>query len=234
MAEKLRVEESAFPKRKLGIGTSPSVAHEVIGAEVNTPDLPHRTREELEVVFAEEIAELKEAAQDEAFSKGYEEGKLAAEEDFKIQKDKWQEDARKKQLELDNTIATLDDLLASFQESIDDALENMKPAAVAIAFAGLTRLLGESEQYRERLVQQVHHAMEQFGHETPTRIFLNPNDISILKDIEKLNSWAEKFTQEASLKPGSCIIEAGPRSLEASLNEQLVILSKTLLKLSLV
>ncbi len=232
MAEKLRVEESAFPKRKLGIGTSPSIAHEVIEAEVNTPDLPNRTREELEAVFAEEISELKEAAYDEAFSKGYEEGKLAAEEDFKIQKDKWQEDARKKQVELDNTIATLDEVLTSFQESTDDALENMKPAAVAIAFAALTRLLGEPEQYRERLAQQVHYALEQFGHETPTRIFLSPGDITLLKGIEKLDGWAEKFTQEASLKPGSCIIEAGPRSLEASLNEQLTILSRALLKLS--
>lgn len=231
MAEKLRIEEPVFTKRKLGIGTSSSEVYEAVDVEVSL-DLPRKTREELEALFAEEISELKEDAYDEAFSKGYEEGKLAAEEDLKIQKDKWQEEARKKQVVLDDTIATLGEMLASFQESTADALENMKPAAVAIAFAGLTRLLGESDQYRERLAQQVHHALEQFGHETPTRIFLNPGDIALIKGIEKLESWSEKFIQEASLKPGSCIIEAGPRSLEASLNEQLTILSQTLLKLS--
>ncbi len=232
MAEKLRIGESAFPVRKLGVSTLPQLAQDVVDENIKVPDLPSRTREELEATFADEILELKEAAYDGAFSKGYEEGRLAAEEDFKIQKDKWQKDAERKQLELDDIIEKLDEVLTNLQSAVDDALNKMEPAAVAIAFAGLTRLLGESEHYRERLAQQVHYALEQFGHDTPTRILLNPSDILRIKSIEKLDSWSEKFTQEASLKPGSCIIEAGPRSLEASLNEQLAILSQTLLKLS--
>ena len=233
MAEKLRIAESALSPRKLAI--APVSAIQMDSNEVDETDLvdvPNRTKAELEAAYAEEISELKEAAYDESFSKGYEEGRQAAEDDFKIQQDKWKEQIEKKELELDNAITALAKMLDSFQQSVDGALQNIKPAAVAIAFAGLTRLLGESEQYRERLAQQVQHALEQFGHETPTRIFINPDDAKILKGIEQLDSWSEVFVQEASLKPGSCIIEAGPRSLEASLVEQLTILSRALLKLS--
>lgn len=233
MAEKLRIAESALSPRKLAIAPVTAIQLNTNDIdESDVVDVPNRTKAELEAVYAEEISELKEAAYDESFSKGYEEGRQAAEDDFKIQQDKWQEQIKKKELELDNTITALTEVLDSFQQSVDGALQNIKPAAVAIAFAGLTRLLGESEQYRERLAQQIHHALEQFGHETPTRIFINPGDAKILKDIERLESWSEMFVQEASLKPGSCIIEAGPRSLEASLIEQLTILSRTLLKLS--
>lgn len=233
MAEKLRIAEPALSTRKLAIAASPEVQlNDSAVVETDYAVVPNRTKAELESVFAEEISDLKEAAYDESFSKGYEEGRQAAEDDLKTQKDKWHESIEKKELELDNAIAALTEVLDSFQQSVDNALENIKPAAVAIAFAGLTRLLGESEQYRERLAQQVHHALEQFGHETPTRIFLNPDDVQILKSIERFDGWSDKFTQEASLKPGSCIIEAGPRSLEASLTEQLNMLSQTLLKLS--
>lgn len=233
MAEKLRIAESALSPRKLAIAPTSAIQLDTNDVdEADVVDVPNRTKAELEAVYAEEIFELKEAAYDESFSKGYEEGRQAAEDDFKIRQDKWQEQIEKKEVELDNTITALAEVLDSFQQSVDGALQNIKPAAVAIAFAGLTRLLGESEQYRERLAQQIHHALEQFGHETPTRIFINPGDAKILKDIERLDSWSEMFVQEASLKPGSCIIEAGPRSLEASMVEQLTILSRTLLKLS--
>lgn len=233
MAEKLRIVEPTLLTRKLLLTASPELEFSDIEVvEADYVNVPNRTKAELELVFAEEISDLKEAAYDESFSKGYEEGRQAAEDDLKIQRDKWYESIEKKELELDNTVAALAEVLDSFQQSVDSALENIKPAAVAIAFAGLTRLLGESEQYRERLAQQVHHALEQFGHEAPTRIFLNPDDAKILKSIERFDSWSDKFTQEASLKPGSCILEAGPRSLEASLTEQLNILSQTLLKLS--
>jgi flagellar biosynthesis/type III secretory pathway protein FliH len=233
MAEKLRIAESALSPRKLATAPASAILLDNNDAdETELADVPNRTKTELEAVYADEISELKEAAYDESFSKGYEEGRQAAEDDFKIQKDKWQEQIEKKELELDNTITALVGVLDSFQQSVDGALQNIKPAAVTIAFAGLTRLLGESEQYRERLAQQVHHALEQFGHETPTRIFINPEDAKILKGIERLDSWSEMFVQDASFKPGSCIIEAGPRSLEASLVEQVSILSRTLLKLS--
>jgi flagellar biosynthesis/type III secretory pathway protein FliH len=233
MAEKLRIAESALSPRKLAIAPASAIPLDKNDAvEPDLIEVPNRTKAELETVYADEISDLKEAAYDESFSKGYEEGRLAAEDDFKIQKDKWQEQIEKKEVELDNTITALAGVLDSFQQSVDSALQEVKPAAVAIAFAGLTRLLGEAEQYRERLAQQVHHALDQFGHETPTRIFINPDDARILKGIERFDSWSEIFVQEASLKPGSCIIEAGPRSLEASLVEQLDVLSRTLLKLS--
>lgn len=233
MAEKLRIAESTLSPRKLVVGTASVIQQNNNDvAETDFVDAPTRTKAELESVYAEEISELKEAAYDESFSKGYEEGRQAAEDDFQIQKDKWQEKIEKKELELDNTVAALAEVLDSLQQSVDSALQNIKPAAVAIAFAGLTRLLGESEQYRERLAQQIHHALEQFGHEAPTRIFINPDDAKILKSIERFDNWSEIFVQEASLKPGDCIIEAGPRSLEASLLEQVNMLSRALLKLS--
>jgi flagellar biosynthesis/type III secretory pathway protein FliH len=224
-------------RRLLGDTSAPSsnvnqaistAAQETVEASVQQD----KTKAELQLAFAEELNELKEETYDESFSKGYEDGQLAAQEDFNNQKEKWQKIATAKEQELDQKIDALDKLLSNMQSAIDDALTTMEPAAISIAFAGLTQLLGQSENYRERLAQQVHHAIDQFGHDSPTRILLNADDAEMLRTIERLQTWSDRFVQEETLEPGSCIIEAGPRSLEASLMIQLNILRQTLLQLS--
>lgn len=214
--------------------SSASGTASIAAQELDAPNsaLYDKTKAELQLAFAEEIAELKEATYDESFSKGYEDGQQAAQEDFLIQKEKWEKQANSKERELDEKNGALEKLLINMQRAIDDALNDVEPVAVAIAFAGLTQLLGQSENYRERLAQQVRHAIDQFGHDSPTRILLNTKDAELLRTIDRLHTWTDRFVQEETLEPGSCIIEAGPRSLEASLMAQLKILRQTLLQLS--
>lgn len=189
------------------------------------------SKSELREVFADEINEIKEIAYSESFNKGYEDGKQAATEDFNVRKDKWEEKIVARENELVEKIQNMEDLFESINGATASALKSLEPMAVSIAFAALTQLLGHSEAYRDRLAQQVDHAIAQFGRDKPVRILLNKLDLELMRSFEKLAPWADKFVGQEEMERGSCVIEAGPRSLDAGLIEQLNVLRQLLLQL---
>lgn len=237
MAEILKSSTLGNSKRRL-LSTFPSPIVEEVGSHSKDSDIEisddsklKTSRRELELIFAEEISEIKETAYSDSFSKGYEEGKQAATEDFEIQKLKWENSIKQTGQVLDEKIEEIETLINAMKEGFSNALKSIEPFAVSIAYSALTQLLGQSEGYRERLAQQVGHAIDQFGRDMPKKILLNKSDMELLQSLEKLKPWMDKFISQESMERGGCIIEAGPRSLDASLIEQLNNFRQLLLRL---
>ena len=184
---------------------------------------------QLASAFADELAALREEARSEGYLAGYEAGNSDAAEHF-LQKERELLDKHSKQSdELAAVISALSTLKMSLEAAHQQALTKLDSTVLAIAYASVARMLGNAEVFQSALALLVQQAIETFGQQHPMSICMAEADAALMQNCPELQSWLTHIVADKQLERGSCIIECGPRSLDASMLTQLTQLRETLL-----
>lgn len=120
----------------------------------------------------------------------------------------------------------LDQLMNGLATATSARLEQLEPAAVALAFEAVCTLLGEHATTPDTVAALVRHAMRQLRGGTLLAVRLHPADLAQLSGSPAGASLAERFAHvrfEADLQSarGSCVLVSDRGSLDASLLAQL-------------
>lgn len=213
MSELLKSAVSA-PVRKL-------LPEQPTGARPETPVAPSDQKAKLASAFAAELAELREDARSEGYLAGYEAGKADAVEHYAEKTRELTAQHDSKLVELRTCIEQLSTLKTAIETDYQRKLQSVEPAAVAIAFAGITRLLERPDAFQTMLASIVRDAIATFGQQHPLTITVAEADAALLRSVADLQPWTEALVTNAHLARGSCVVDCGPRSLDASLLTQL-------------
>lgn len=188
-----------------------------------------RQKELLAQTFATELEELREEARSDGYLTGYESGKTDAEAHVATQRTQLEQQFLDAQTAVTKEAEQLAELFDNMSAGYRVALADLEPAAVSIAFEAITRLLGSAEHYSSALPVLVKNAIEQFGMEQALRIHISETDRELLLAAPELAAWHGLLQIDKQLPPASCVVEAGPRSLDASLLQQLDAIRQCLL-----
>lgn len=213
MSELLK-QASVAPIRRLVTDSLPKVA-------AIAPDVSQDTKASLAAAFAEELAELKEEARSDGYLAGYESGASDAAAHFAEKVRELTAEHKAKQAELDAQVKALAALHDVLQTDHQRALMALEPQAAAIAYASVCQIAGEGASLEALLNAAVQHAVQSFASASSTTISLAEQDAELFLSKSELASWHSQIRADKRLARGSCIIEAGPRSLDASLLTQL-------------
>ena len=198
---------------------------------VEVTPIPTQAERKLQLasMFTEELAELREEARSDGYLAGYEAGKTDASAYFlRKEQDLVDKHARQSE-ELASMISSVANLKTSLEAAHQQALTQLESTVLAIAYASVTRLLGNTDAFQTALTLIVRQAIETFGQQHPMSVSLAEADAVLVQESPELQPWLNHIVADKRLERGSCIIECGPRSLDASMLTQLTQLRQTLL-----
>lgn len=223
MSELLK-QASTAPTRRLISEQLPGMAT----APMPTVD----TKSALAAAFAEELSALEEEARSDGYLSGYEAGSSDAATHYAEKERQLDAQHQAKQAELDAQIRSLSALHDSLQSDYAQAIKQLEPHAAAIAYASICQIAGNAETFEALLKEVVHHAIQSFAANSGVSVALAERDAALMLAQPELANWHAQIRSDKNLARGSCIVEAGPRSLDASLLTQLDQLRQVLTKVA--
>lgn len=114
--------------------------------------------------------------------------------------------------------------MLSLQGAVDTHAEKAETLAVEVAFASVTRLLGEKSADRSLMLELCRAVIREYGH-PPATLRLSEADLSLLEP----NQLDIPVEVDRRLAPGQCVIDTARGQFETGLDIRLAALSKALL-----
>jgi flagellar biosynthesis/type III secretory pathway protein FliH len=193
---------------------------------------PEQRRHELAAAFADELAELRESVRTLGYREGRELAAAECAETLSDARESLQAEYSARLGELAATAANLQALSDRLDTAVGTALADLEPLAVEIAFTSLVQMFGRAEHYRAVLADLVSHAIDGVCQQNAQmRVLMDPHDAALMRDALDGNAWVERIVVDPALSPGSCVVELGPRCLDASLTRQMDALRQRLLQI---
>lgn len=200
-------------------------------AAVDPGAAQERLRAELEQAFAAELAGLREESRARGFREGYDDAFANVDDIVRKKEAELTAEYQSRLVGLTETIERLRALTEAQDGALAKALADLEPLVVDLAFAALARVLGHAEVYRAALVQVATQAIGEMTHQrSALRVLVHPHDATLLRAALESSPWADRFEADATLAPGSVLVEAGPRCLDASLLHQLEVVRECLVR----
>ena len=218
-------QASAAPTRRLISEQLPGVAAAPTSPAVDT-------KSALSVAFAVELSELKEEARSEGYLAGYDAGASDAAAHFAEKERELAAQFQTKKAELEAKIQSFSALHDALQVDYTKAIAQLEPQAAAIAFASVCQIAGNAAAFEALLKEVVQHATQSFAANADVSISLAELDAALVLAEPSLSNWHAQIRSDRGLARGSCIVQAGPRCLDASLLTQLDQLRHVLTKVA--
>lgn len=172
------------------------------------------TTEELEQL-REEIDSERQNAAETGYDEGYEKGLADAES------------------EIADRVRQLDELIFNVKEKIDERIYENRDAMVEIAFAAITKMLGELLPTKEGAIAAVRNAIQFVSNRDKLIFRVSERDYQLIKDnASQITSNSDssdiKIIPDNQVQLGGCILESSSGGLDSRLEIQLNTLIKTL------
>lgn len=225
---------------------TPHLDHPVVESNRTEEFVEEDPEEELKLPTAEEIEQIQKQAYDEAYQKGYEEGnsqgvkdgleqgkKTGYEEGLEQGRAQGQQEGISLVKEKANSFDAILSKLYKPLEELDSVVEQQISAlAITIAKQLIRRELRTDPG-------QVVHAVKQAvsvlpASERQVRVFLNPKDASLVRDVLSLDDAQEQeirwqLIEDPALTRGGCIVEAADSRVDATVESRMAaIITQTL------
>lgn len=187
-------------------------------------------KRELASVFAEEIAQIKKEARDEA--KLEEKCRLEAQLQKAIQAEKTtlREDYTAKVGSVERTSELLSKAIESVDQDRKDMLADMESFAVTLTIECLYKLCGESAIYQSVVKTVIADVVKRLDDTKKTTIKVSEQELKLFQNLPENVSELVNFVSEPELKPGDCFIQSGFSTMDMSLSTQLDQIKNTLVK----
>ena len=154
-----------------------------------------------------ELAELRAEAQRRGYAAGIEKGEAEARRQLQTQ------------------IERVQGLAAQLAQARAAVLEDAEDGAVELAFAVLCRILGEQAASRQGVLAMVERCAGGARAREQATVRLHPDDFALLGPA---TPHGARFTPDADIALGGCIVDSSTGSLDARLETQLARLAETL------
>jgi flagellar biosynthesis/type III secretory pathway protein FliH len=177
---------------------------------------------------AEMLRTQQKLAFDAAHEQGFAEGMRAAESEIGLQVEKIGARLREehaaglKQLQAEQE--RLREMVLSLPEALAAHAAEAELFAVEVAFASVTRLLGDKSADRSLMADLCQRIVHEYGH-PPAILRVSEADMPLLESIE----LGIPVEADRRLAPGQCVIDAARGQFESGLDVRLDALCKTLL-----
>lgn len=173
------------------------------------------TRTALAAMLSDELAAVRDAAQEEGYSRGHAEAMKEARE--KVQ----------------TAVDALGELSASAEAAFDTELAQLGDACADVVAEAFFKLAGSALVTREAILGTVGEVLKRVREERELRIHVNPGDLPVLRSAEPAiaaNIPGRRFTfvSDGRVVAGGCIVESALGSLDGRLEVQLGELVATL------
>lgn len=213
------------PEQRTGSRRLPSLQ----AAQPAPAESPTQQREGLRQAFAEELAELAQAARQQGLAAAQEETAKALAQRQKEMAAQLQD----KQAELDKTLDRQAAQLAELTQSLDtqrqQMLAAMEPVAARLALAVVHRLLGHQAAHGALVAELAAQAIEEYRLTEPLRIRVSAADHARLRGLLDDEQALARFQLDPNAAVGSCLIDYGLGQLDAGLDTQLAAIRTALL-----
>jgi flagellar biosynthesis/type III secretory pathway protein FliH len=177
---------------------------------------------------AETLRTQQKSAFDAAQEQGFAEGMRAAESEIKLQVEKIAARLREEHAAAIKRLQAeqehLRKVALSFPEALVAHAAEAELLAVEVAFASVTRLLGDKSADRSLMKDLCQRIVHEYGH-PPAILRVSEADMPLLESIE----LGIPVEADRRLAPGQCVIDAARGQFESGLDVRLDALCKTLL-----
>jgi flagellar biosynthesis/type III secretory pathway protein FliH len=212
----VRPLDAAMPVRKLPTMRVAESSEAL--ADIDPAVALEKRRADLASAFADELAQLRREAHDQGYEEGYNAAFANVDAIVSTTETKLKAEYAERLNGLSETIGRLKALMNGLDTAHRALFEEVEPIAVEIGFACLTQLLGQADGYRHLLVDLVANAIKQSAERQDCmRILMQSDDAALMREAMKDAPLASRIVEDTSLACGSCLVQAGPHSLDASL-----------------
>jgi len=223
---------SLLAVRRLPIAkpTTQATTHEAV-VEIEPQPTLVEIKHQLASAFAAELEALRDEAREQGYREGYAAGSSQALDEGRRSDERRQSEHDDVLASLRSEVERLQRLLKQLDDDVRAALQDMEPLALEIAFASLTRVIGSADHYRDVLAAVVTQAIDTMDRQSEAlRVSMRSEDLDAIKGLCQPPGWLACARADRSLEPGSCVVEIGPRGLDASLLQQLEALRACLIQ----
>jgi flagellar assembly protein FliH len=177
---------------------------------------------------AETLRAQQKLAFEEAGKRGFAEGMKDAESEIRLQVEKFAVRMREEQAvalkRMQAEQEHLHKVASSLQQALAGYLADAELLAVEVAFASVTRLLGDKSADRSLMGEFCHRIVNEYGH-PPATLRVSEADMPLLDSIE----LGIPVEADRRLVPGQCVIDTARGQFDSGLDVRLEALRKTLL-----
>lgn len=210
--------------RKLLSTSEPATAPEPRASE---PVLD--VKSQLRQNFSEELAQLRketaEVAKNELRAK-FEQELLEAK---KLQSLELEKKVAAKVASLSNAEIALVQATEKINALVEQHIELLETVTREIAFACISKLLGDQKHYEQAITDLVRQALTELGGEKLVQIRVNVDDYKVLTANANASDWLPFVTPDENLAVAECVVNSINSSIDASLSTQLENLRSVLL-----
>ncbi|MDO8330488.1 MAG: FliH/SctL family protein [Fluviicoccus sp.] len=191
---------------------------------------PEALRATLKVQFSVQLAELEEEARKAGLKNAADEAVSALKHAREQVVSAWKLEEDKLRASLKSDQEKLRGLIVSLAEEREQMLGEMAPALVELLFASLIKILGRHALEGELVKDIAAQAIKEYRIASPFRILISRVDYERMAAEDTSDSILDSLRVDDHAKPGSCLIDYGNGSLDASLEKQLESLKQLLLR----
>lgn len=193
------------------------------------PD-PAAVMASLRQTFSEQLAQLEEEARQRGLKKAAEES-VATLRQLKEQiSAKAAEEERKAKQTLDKEIKRLAELHQAIAEQQAGMYAAMEPTVIELVFAISSKLLGQRAIEQSVVAELSQQAIDQYRLATILKIHVSRADFDYLSSQDNASELLPYYQVDEHVALGSCVIDFGVGSLDASLDTQLAAIRDLLLQ----
>lgn len=174
-----------------------------------------------------------EAAREAAYQQGLRDGAARADEASRLARAEADKAAAARLAQMERAqaaaaegLAKLERLVQSIGQAAQVRLTQLEDDAIAAAYAGVCRMLGEQGGQPEFIAGLVRQALSQVRHGPVLRVRLAPRDLDVLMSSaegQRLRAGSPQIEWQADdgVDGGGCLVEAASGTLDAQLRTQL-------------
>ena len=196
------------------------LAGKIEGHALAVREVEQKLQAELDVKREQLFQEAYKLGQQQGFANGQKEGQAKA-----------QNEAAKLKDNLHQYLAQFEQVLVSLPVQLDNYMRNAEDELVALSFAAITKILGESLSSETAIRQLINSLVKQHLTDTEFAVHLHPDDYALLVSVGSISSpYQFRWVSDSNIKLGGLIIRSSEQSLDARLDFQIEVLKQGLLQ----
>ncbi|MDF0606926.1 flagellar assembly protein FliH [Neisseriaceae bacterium TC5R-5] len=173
----------------------------------------------------QELASLKEQAQQQGYQQGYQQGLRQAEQAATQAQAAQQQQCRE---QLQQQAEQWQQLTQALRGEAAKAQQYYQQALPILFNAALARLVGQRWQDAAFRQACIAHALEQFAVSAPIRVHLHPDTLALLADSERDWGADVQLVADSQVRADGCVLHSDSGELSVSLAQQLAQLRSSL------
>jgi|GEM_PF-2871051 len=217
--------------RRLGAQhTSPAVTVDVVSQSTIEKNDAASMMASLRQNFSSQLATLEEEARQRGLKKAAEESVVVLHQLKEQMTAKWAEEEQKKRQLLAEEQKKLAALYQNIQNQKEKILTAMEPTVIELSFEIVAKILGKKAVERSVIAELAEQAIDRYRLKSLLKIYIARADFEYLAKQENHNELMSYYQIDEHASVGSCIIDFGTGSLDASLETQLKAIRDLLLQ----